>query len=252
MPDLVRWLFVGFLLGFLVEWVWDYSVWKKSAPRATAAGEVDDLRDEVDRLSRLLKASEARQEEHALHAQQLLDVIAERDGLRRDLAALESRLVSVAVGAPPSVDSLETSPAATPAGLEAIDGLTGDQIGLLKAAGFVSLSDLASATPDAILSALDAQPWDMIDPEPWIAQAQNLAGSGSATHRDESQVPDVDDLATLPGITPEQVKQLEAAGLHSFAEIALKSADDLLAAVDAQPWDMVDVEAWIDHAKRHV
>lgn len=254
MPEIVRWLVLGFLLGFLVEWVWDYSVWKKSAPRATAAGEVDDLRDEVDRLSRLLKASEARQEEHALHAQQLLDVIAERDGIRRDLAALESRLVSVAVGAPvPSASVESASPLQAPAGLEAIDGLTADQIELLKAAGVTSLGDLAATTPDTVLAALDAQPWDMIDPEPWIAQARSMVGGvGSPAPRDESQIPDVDDLSTLPGITPEQVKQLEAAGLHSFAEISLKSADDLLTAVEAQPWDMVDVDAWISHAREHV
>lgn len=59
------------------------------------------------------------------------------------------------------------------------------------------------------------------------------------------------DLTGLPDVTDEQQAKLKAAGYGTLAAIAQASNEDLLAAIDAQPWDMVDTAAWIEYAQQH-
>lgn len=59
------------------------------------------------------------------------------------------------------------------------------------------------------------------------------------------------DLTGLPDLTDDQKAKLEAAGYGTLAAIAGASSEDLLAAIEAQPWDMVDTAAWIEHAQKH-
>ncbi len=59
------------------------------------------------------------------------------------------------------------------------------------------------------------------------------------------------DLTRLPDLSDDQKARLETAGYGTLAAIARASSEDLLAAIDAQPWDMVDTAAWIEYAQKH-
>ncbi len=60
-------------------------------------------------------------------------------------------------------------------GLTLIEGLAPEHAERLKAAGIVSLSDLAAATPRQLYEIIQPASWQTIDAERWIRQANHIA-----------------------------------------------------------------------------
>lgn len=120
---------------------------------------------------------------------------------------------------------------------------------LLESKGVSSPDDLAKLSSDSVAEMLGIQPWDDVDPSPWIEEAKALSGGSASQSEVEQSKPSHGDDLTLIGITSDQVSMLQANGLASYHAIASASQEELLDAIGAQPWDMIDVEAWIRQAK---
>lgn len=58
-----------------------------------------------------------------------------------------------------------------------------------------------------------------------------------------------DRLETIHGIGPKFAERLHAAGVHTFSALAAQSPEHLLEIVQAQPWQKVEPEQWIQEAK---
>jgi predicted flap endonuclease-1-like 5' DNA nuclease len=89
-----------------------------------------------------------------------------------------------------------------------------------------------------------------------VAPAPVIAGEAPRLAADPPTAPAAapvagSDLTHLPDLSDDQKASLEAAGYGTLAAIARASSEDLLAAIDAQPWDMVDTAAWIEYAQKH-
>ena len=159
------------------------------------------------------------------------------ESLQNQLAAAEAALAESASRQPAPTKAQEPVQAAKPAnaaGVRDVTGPTEEQFVLLGSAGLDSIESLAGATEDQVLAAIGAQPWDSFDVADWIGQAKTLSG-GAPT------APQTPLLHSLP-LTPDQLASLDAAGVTLPGQIAAMTDDELLEALGAQPWDMVDVD----------
>lgn len=227
MIEALKWIVVGLAMGVAVEWMRYGSILRSLAglPKYQADAE------KLDREVKGLKVEVA-----ALQAQ--ADLVS---SLKAQVSELESR-PAMAVAAELS----EVTVTESVAGLESVTSLPVEFRVRLEAAGVVSLDDLGSRSEQEILELVEAQPWDDVDAAAWISEAASLSRGVIAAPI--AQVSE-DDLMELSGVTAEQVAALSAGGFGDFKAISGASEDELLGAIDAQPWDMVDVAAWIEFAK---
>ncbi len=75
---------------------------------------------------------------------------------------------------------------------------------------------------------------------PLVAESPEEA-SPAEEHRDH--------LETIHGIGPKFAERLHAAGVHTFSALSAQSPNRLLEIVQAQPWQKVEPERWIQEAK---
>ncbi len=75
----------------------------------------------------------------------------------------------------------------------------------------------------------------------WLTSRRN-DGQVEATN-------EADDLTSLEGIGPKVSKILNAAGIHSFNDLAKAKADDVDKVLDEAGLHMMDSEGWIEQAK---
>jgi hypothetical protein len=227
MVEALRWILVGLAMGIAVEWLRHGSILRSLAGLPKFQADAEKLEREVAGL---------KTEVAALREQAELV-----PGLKARVSELESRPVQV-------VETLHVSndEAADVVGLEAVTSLPAEFRARLEAAGVSDLADLGSRSEQEVMDLVQAQPWDDVDAGAWIAEAASLLGG--AVVAPVASAPG-DDLMELPGVTADQVAALKSGGLSSFELIAAATEDDLLGAVDAQPWDMIDVASWIEFAK---
>ena len=60
---------------------------------------------------------------------------------------------------------------------------------------------------------------------------------------------EADDLAKIEGVGPKVTKVLNAAGIHTFEDLALAKAADVQKVLDDASLQMMTPEGWIDQAK---
>ncbi len=72
-------------------------------------------------------------------------------------------------------EGAEASPEASAERLEAIRGIGPKFAGRLHAAGIHTFEALAAQSPERLREIVQAQPWQKIEPEAWIAEASRLA-----------------------------------------------------------------------------
>lgn len=237
MVEVFKWLLLGAVLGFCIQWALDTASMKRLALAIPKQDELDDLRQKTNTLEANLKQSGAVSQELTLAQATIAD-------LQSQILSLKSQPVVIAES---TKEVAGTAP--SEASLADIDGLTPDQIASLNSAGITTPSDLASKSDEEILAALDAQPWDMIDPSPWIKQAKSLTAGTSQTATETNSNSHSDDFTKIDGLTPEQIEKLTAAGITTFQALTSTPPDQLLEIIEAQPWDMVDPDVWIAQSK---
>jgi len=230
MVEAFQWIVVGLGLGVAVEWVRHGSILRSLAALPKYKSESENLEREVKGL----KIEIAALREQA-------DLV---PGLKARVVELENRPVQVL-----ETSSVESAPVVKVLGLEAVTSLPDEFRVRLEAAGIADLADLGSRSEQEILDMVEAQPWDDLDVGAWIREASELAGKSSVAVPTVVEKVAGDDLMLLPGITGDQAEALRVAGFSGFSVISGTSEEELLAAVDAQPWDMVDVAGWIEFAK---
>jgi len=119
---------------------------------------------------------------------------------------------------------------------------------MLIQAGVASPNELAAKTESELLEIVQAQPWDLVNPGEWIAEAKALT---SGREMPESVDTNSDDLSDLPNITRQQSLALQNSAFATFLAISKASESQLLEAVEAMPWDIVNPQEWISYAKAH-
>lgn len=166
------------------------------------------------------------------------------DELEKELAQSDAALKAIAqqpVTVQAKAEAVESVSAPEPVELRSLDGPTEAQFDLLEAAGVKTVADFAALTEDQVLAFIDAQPWDSYDVGAWLAAARGSSAE-PATAVTTAQ------LSDLP-LTADQLAGLEAAGISRVEQVSALSDDELLEALGAQPWDMVDTEAIRARAK---
>ena len=244
MVEVGQWVLLGLLVGFAVQWALDTAALERIRKSTDHSPPDEELRRKIQVLESNLTAA---QSTNAAQEQELADAKKRVQNLESQLQEAKSRPSPTAVVTP----SVQDTPTTKTLGLEEIEGLTQDQIDQLALAGIQNPGDLATKNPDQILEALNAQPWDMIDPQPWIDQAKSLGSSAATATAPASTTPApaADDFTQIEGLNAIQADLLNDAGILYFSQLAQKSADEILEAVNAQPWDMIDTDAWIESAK---
>ncbi|MCB0826433.1 MAG: hypothetical protein KDC26_09605 [Armatimonadetes bacterium] len=104
---------------------------------------------------------------------------------------------------------------------------------------------------DARLNTLDGKLGGLSSLEARITALESrpvaVASVASVVETPEVHEGKADDLTSLPGLTPAHAELLSSAGITSFAELAATPRDRILEICNAQPWDNLDVDAWISH-----
>ncbi len=78
---------------------------------------------------------------------------------------------------PPEIDITPAGPPADEAGgdaLERIRGIGPVFAGRLRAAGIRTFAALAAQSPEHLRAVVQAQPWQKVDPQAWIAEARRF------------------------------------------------------------------------------
>lgn len=93
---------------------------------------------------------------------------------------------------------------------------------------------------DLTYSPPQAAPAEIDITTPLVAESPEEA-SPAEEHRDR--------LEAIHGIGPKFAERLHAAGVHTFSALSAQSPEHLLKIVQAQPWQKVEPERWIQEAK---
>lgn len=256
MVETGQWILIGATGGFAAFWLLDGVI--KPLIRPPAAKPVDNTAVQQDLQSAEAKIADL---ERRLGEAQSSPVKTATPG--HETTSAQAAVV-------PTTDAIAettTQPAATPtkpsAGLEQLTTLDAAMLARLQDSGVTTVDQLAALSVDDVLAKLDAQPWDMIDPAPWIDEASalltgntsSLADTTTESTQSEPVSPTVptgtpDDLTRIDGIDDTTAAKLAATGLDTYLKLGEASEDAVLEAIDAQPWDMVDAAAWIAAARK--
>lgn len=235
----------GAILAFVGAWALDLRARAALAERLGQSAGTDREREQWQAALRELPSLRTRISE-------LERELAERKAAPTPVIAVEApRMVAVPLaGASPA----PVSAAVAEPDLTGLPDLTDDQKAKLEAAGYGTLAAIAGASSEDLLTAIEAQPWDMVDTAAWIEYAQKHAGSQESTvvaQATAALTPSAtsDDFTRIEGITDEFQAALYDRGITTFAQLAATPPADLPDLVGAQPWDFVEPEAWIAAAK---
>jgi predicted flap endonuclease-1-like 5' DNA nuclease len=150
----------------------------------------------------------------------------EAEQLRADLQQERAlRLAAVLPGGDPLID---------------IDGIGPVYQKKLYDAGITSFAGLGALTPEQVREIVQPRSWQEIDAAAWIAEARTRAAS---VRRER------DPLIDINGIGPVYERKLQEAGINTFAELAVLTADQVRAIVQPQEWQQLDIEAWLKEAR---
>lgn len=136
------WLVIGLIAGWLIEWVIDWIFWRR------------------DDQSLQKELAEAQTEKHQLEEK--------LERLRNQLKDAED-----------TIAQLRAAPVAStvskiPDRLEKIHGIGAVFARRLNEAGIHTFAELAQLTPNQIRDIVAVDEWQKIEPEAWIAEAQQL------------------------------------------------------------------------------
>ena len=140
---------------------------------------LDELEAENQKLTTTLEIVEKERDERKAKVEELLNQIAETERLRANLKETEEKLqttnsqlgnMQTALGrAKSQIKHTGKSQ------LQLIKGVGPATERKLKAAGIVTVADLAEETPERLREILGLKPSSRVNPEAWIAEAQQLA-----------------------------------------------------------------------------
>ena len=282
MQSLAPWLMllVGLVLGWLIAWLLGRSGSKKLEARGAQAE--TDLRTRTDELSACRNRTATLQSDYegrltslqadlqsrttdleranSSLAQLQSDTASRINTLQADLQARDAELTSANV----RLAELESSAATRSAGVDvgALPAQTsfsgpvqveGDDftkirgVGPAFAAGLTSAgihryADLAAADPQELNKALEIREWQKVDTAAWVADAKILAGR-------PRQVQIGDDLTRLEGIGPAYATRLRAAGITTYAQLAVTDEGTLAEIIGAPAWRRPNYDEWIAQAR---
>ncbi len=251
-------LLIGFLLGFIVEWLIELWYWRRQ--RMATQFELQRLRDKMHVQNAELTAAQAHLEsmQQATNTEQKASPSVPAAAPpppvtatppQPDLAPAPAS-ISPPDSPQPPLPGLDTD--ATPPSrpvviddLTRIKGIGARFAAILGEAGINSFRQLADTTPDALQAIVQAPEWRKVDYSAWIQQARELADA-------PAPISTGDDLTELDGIGPAYATRLQDAGIDSFAALAASDAATLGAIIQAPAWRQPDYGAWIAQAQARV
>ncbi|NWF79979.1 MAG: hypothetical protein HXY37_08005 [Chloroflexi bacterium] len=119
-----------------------------------------------------------------------------------------------------------------------IDGIGPVYQERLYKAGVVTFAQVAAMHPDRLRAIVAPNAVFELDTESWREQARQLA-----------KLPARDPLIDILGVGPVYEQRLLNAGVTSFAQLASMSEAEIRAIIRPEPWQNVDIPAWIAEAK---
>jgi len=288
MSNLAPWLLLllGFLLGFVLEWLVDLWFWRRkwianqkeievlrnkvqaqTAELAAAEAHIDALKAELEELSKeMVAAQPAAITEDAKESSpaEIPDIVLTAP----DLSPSELSEIDLADPElpPPEISDIDpTDPEIIPSEISEIDlanpELTSPELEEIDLADpELNPSELAEIdisepelslpqVPDIVLTSPDPAPPAL----PHIIQPQLPAIDDIPPEADlEVSIPELpssDDLTRIKGIGAKFAAILNEAGINSFAQLAARTPEELHAIVDPPAWRKVDTTTWIEQAQ---
>jgi len=145
--NIVFWIIVGLIAGWVIEWVIDLLFWRRRGPAQD--------QPKLERLAAL-------ESEASACRAKLADAEATIDQLRAELNALAGQI-------PSPHDRLER-----------VKGIGTVFARRLNQAGVTSFAQLAQLTPQRIREIIRPEEWQKIEPEVWIAEAKEFAAQADS------------------------------------------------------------------------
>lgn len=168
MVEALPWILVGLAGGIAVEWLRHRPILNALAQLPKEQANIDGQSREIERL----KNQVADLQNQALAIPKL----------KAELAQLATKSTSQPLVTLPSeslqskedpTNSPSTPPEATPENLSDLPGISSGHAKNLELSQYNTFAKIAAATPDQLVAAVNAQPWDNLEPEAWIAYAKN-------------------------------------------------------------------------------
>ncbi len=228
-------LLLGFLLGWFVEWRIDLAYWRSYFEEATPGAEAAE--DKVMVLPAGAAAAQLPPAREAVMLEALREQVAQRDA---DLAALRAM-----------IEQLSTTEAHR----------REQEVGLMDEARRLRghLDDLTAAKNDADAEwrhelARREQQWQE-SKEAEIAALQAERDRLEAEFRilqekfNRYRANHPSGLATIRGIGPKLEAELRKVGIHTYADLAARTPDELRTLLNPPNWRKLNFEDWIEQAR---
>ncbi|ARU40138.1 hypothetical protein CCB80_02890 [Armatimonadetes bacterium Uphvl-Ar1] len=209
MVEALPWILVGLAGGIAVEWLRHRPILNALAQLPKEQANIDGQSREIERL----KNQVADLQNQALAIPKLKAELAQ-------LATKSTAPTTIAIPSEPAqtidnpIISLSTPLEATPEDLSDLPGISPGHAKNLEHSLFNTFAKIATATPNQLVAAANAQPWDNLEPEAWIAFAKNPQKTSEAPqsspsiaepehqHAEEPTKPDP--IVTSPVTSPAQ------------------------------------------------
>ncbi len=243
MVEIGKWILMGSILGFCLQWVLDTAQLKKLQAESDQSLEIETLRSKVFILESNQKLSSSAEVElgkaHALIAK-----------LQSELVAASNRPVSNQVES--VSDDSGSSVSAVSFNWSDIPSLPKNYIAHLEKNGISSPELLALASVDEVANAIKIQPWDAFNPSQIIDEARQLLESSTVVDTLVSptvSMESIDDFNLITALTTLQIEFLKRSKITTFQSLASSSEQTIIEALKIMPWDMTDPHTIIAQAK---
>jgi predicted flap endonuclease-1-like 5' DNA nuclease len=199
--------------------------------QAECAGKLNTARIEIDRLKAALELSS-----NPISAETAIANEADFSGIT--LKTTETGVPDLADETPPTADNLEV-----------INGVSKNIEKQFYAGGIFTFAQLAELTPEQIREIIKPEDGQKIEPEEWIAVANDLVRQQNKSRKGDS--PQEDDLEVIDGIGPVFEKRFYEAGIYTFKQLAELSPERIREIVKVKGWQKIEPEKWIAEAREY-
>jgi predicted flap endonuclease-1-like 5' DNA nuclease len=125
--------------------------------------------------------------------------------------------------------------------LTRINGIGPRYAAVLASAGITTYKQLSQTDPAELRTIVGAKPWQVLDTPTWVLDAARL--------QDQPRLnTSGDDLLRIEGIGPRYNSLLRAAGITSFAQLAMTDETVLADIIKAKAWQKVNYTEWKQQA----
>lgn len=249
--ELVTVFVIGLFVGWLIEWAIDWRFWRRDH-REQQEYSTDQFRVMTEELAQAKAQINALQAVRS-HHYEMRDMLA---AAKADLTALQEKqqhdevLQLKLANTEEQISSLQMELKTMSSRMSEILARPPEQLTKIKGIGAVfayrlnqadihTFADLAQLTPERVIEIISVGSLPYINPENWLAQARQLA----------TLEPEGNQLSKIHGIGTVFMHRLNKAGIHTFADLAQLTSEDVMAIIGVSSLPNIKPANWIAQAR---